>query len=428
MSVEMMRIVNPLPQRYLTEEAGIGGVIKAAPEDFLVEELPRYEPCGQGEHLYLRIEKCGVSHAELLGCLRRHFNVSERAIGFAGMKDKIAVTRQTVSIHLPQDPRDVDLDHDRIRVLWASRHLNKIRRGHLVGNRFSIRIREVDPTKVTVVRRQLERLERSGVPNYFGSQRFGYRCNNHLLGAAVLTDDWPGMLSELLGTGGSPFPEYQRPRRELFDHGRFGDAAALWTPADRNELVAVKALRDGKSERNACRSVGKSTLAFFVSALQSAVFNRVLDRRIEDGTLTTLVEGDLAWKHDSRSVFPVTADELASGELPGRVESLELSPSGPLWGPGMTRPGAAVAEAELEALDAADVALDALCSADLGRRQAARRPLRVPLPNLQTDSGVDEHGSYIRVAFDLSRGAYATVVLRELMKAPMDQTHAFSDG
>ena len=225
MSVEMMRIVNPLPQRYLTEEAGIGGVIKAAPEDFLVEELPRYEPCGQGEHLYLRIEKCGVSHAELLGCLRRHFNVPERAIGYAGMKDKIAVTRQTVSIHLPQDPRDVDLDHDRIRVLWASRHRNKIRRGHLVGNRFSIRIREVDPTKVTVVRRQLERLERSGVPNYFGSQRFGYRCNNHLLGAAVLTDDWPRMLSELLGIGGSPFPEYQRPRRELFDQERFGDAA-----------------------------------------------------------------------------------------------------------------------------------------------------------------------------------------------------------
>ena len=102
MSVEAAQDVNPLPQRYLTPGSGIGGTIKTRPEDFLVEEVPLYDPCGTGEHLYLGIQKTGVSHMELISHLRRHFDVPRRAIGFAGMKDKAAVTQQTVSIYLPE--------------------------------------------------------------------------------------------------------------------------------------------------------------------------------------------------------------------------------------------------------------------------------------------------------------------------------------
>ncbi len=148
--METRQQVDPLPQRYLAADsgrAGIGGVIKVRPEDFLVEELPLYDPRGEGEHIYLGIEKAGVSHGELIGHLRHHFKVRDYAIGFAGMKDKHAITRQTVSVHCPgaPTPKSVELDHDRIRVLWVSRHVNKIRIGHLAGNRFSIRIREVNP-------------------------------------------------------------------------------------------------------------------------------------------------------------------------------------------------------------------------------------------------------------------------------------------
>src|SRR5437870_13191447 len=133
----MMGITNPLPQRYLTdnpEASGVGGKIKLRPEDFLVDELPLYEPEGQGEHLYLGIQKTNVSHGELMACLRKHFGVPERAIGFAGMKDKAGITRQTVSVHLLNDPPAVEIPHARIQVLWALRHRNKIRRGHLAGN------------------------------------------------------------------------------------------------------------------------------------------------------------------------------------------------------------------------------------------------------------------------------------------------------
>ena len=162
---------DPLPKRRLTaDEPGIGGVLKVRPEDFLVDEVALYDPGGEGEHLYLRIEKIGVSHGELIGRLRRHFGVRDYAIGFAGMKDKAAVTWQTVSVHLPGGdvPQGIDLGHDRIRVVSATRHTNKVRIGHLAGNTFSIRIREVDPARVTVARRQLARLTATGsaVPSH----------------------------------------------------------------------------------------------------------------------------------------------------------------------------------------------------------------------------------------------------------------------
>ena len=427
-------LVSPLPRRYGTEEVGIGGQIKARPEDFIVEELPLYEPSGAGEHLYLRIEKTSVSHIEMISCLRRHFDVREKAIGFAGMKDKFAVTRQTVSIHLPEDPPQLEPDHRRIRLLWARRHTNKIRIGHLFGNRFSIRVRGVDPAKVTVVKQHLERLQAIGIPNYFGAQRFGYRGNNHLLGAALLRGDHAGLLAELLGTTGSPFPEYQLARRELFDQGRFEEAAAMWTPADRNELTVINALRDGKPPRVAARTVGKTALGFWISAMQSAVFNRVLDARIDDGTLVALREGDLAWKHDNGSVFLVSAEDLDDGGLARRIAAFELSASGPLWGEGMMRPGPEVAETEVRALDSTGLSEeDFVCRrAAKGEQlsglrglhgrsrrgpQGARRPLRAPFRDAETEAGVDEHGGFIRLAFDLPRGTYATVLLREIMKA-----------
>jgi tRNA pseudouridine13 synthase len=192
----------------------------------------------------------------------------------------------------------------------------------------------------------------------------------------------------------------------------------LWTPADRNELTVIKALASGRTTRDAARAVGKTAMQFWISALQSAVFNRVLDSRLEAGTLTRLVEGDLAWKHGNGAVFAVTADELVSpAALTTRLDRLEISPSGPLWGAGMIRPGPAVAAVELEALKAMGVTPESFGTRDC-QFKGARRPLRVPVGDPSTEAGVDEHGAYICVAFDLPGGSYATVLLREMMKTP----------
>lgn len=425
MSSGQMLIASPNPQRFLTQGEGIGGVIKATPGDFLVEEIPLYEPCGKGEHLYLRIEKTSVSHGELMSCIRRHFGVKDVNIGYAGMKDKHAVTSQTVSVHLLNDPADIQIDHKRIKVLWAARHTNKIKRGHLRGNRFVIRIRSVDPLKVTLAKKRLEEIKQTGIPNFFGPQRFGYRTNNHLVGAAIVRGDWQGVLDELLGTTGTPYPDYQQQSRELYDQGNFKEAAEHWTVANRNELIAIRGLREGKSASNACYAIGKAALSFFVSSLQSAIFNRVLDERIEQGTLSKLMDGDLAFKHDSRSVFKVTSEELVGDVLADRIARFEISPSGPLWGAGMTRAAGRVGDCEIRALVAAGITFQSLVETSYDQR-GARRSLRAAVENIAVDSGVDEEGSYIRLAFDLSRGSYATVLLREIMQTDLQDKTAFN--
>jgi tRNA pseudouridine13 synthase len=342
--------------------------------------------------------------------------VDQSEIGFGGMKDKVGVTRQTVSIHMPGTAiPDTNIEHARIAVLWATRHHNKLRLGQLAGNRFSIRIRDVDPMKAPLALKIMRKLEQQGVPNYFGEQRFGYRGNNHVLGAYVLRGEWRHACTFLLGQAGGGFQEYQRPRRALYDEGKYAEAAAEWSTADRVELIVSRKLAKGTRPRDALLAVGDSAVEFWISALQSAIFNRVLDERIRSAALGMLREGDIACKHENRSMFHVTAEALASGELDQRLANMEVSPTGPLWGPGMLLPAGQTAEAEKSALAAAGFTVEQF----LGFKrtlEGQRRPLSVPLKNAALEAGIDEHGEFIRVAFDLPRGSYATVVLREIMK------------
>jgi tRNA pseudouridine13 synthase len=409
---------DPLPRRRLLPPeftAGIvGGVIKEREEDFLVDELPLYQPSGEGEHVYLGVQKQGMPHSEMIEVLAKHFGVGEEAIGFAGMKDKVAVTRQMVSVHMPgREPPAVAFRHDRMAILWQSRHANKLRRGHLAGNRFSIRIRRLEPLKATSIWRSLQRLERDGIPDYYGAQRFGYRRNTHRLGRHLLNGDAEAFLAELLGTV-SPYPPHQREVRERFDAKDYAGALRLWGRNDRAERAALVALADGRALRAAMLAIPRHIRDFFVSAFQSAVFNRLLDQRLESGLLSTLVEGDVAYKHESRGQFTVTKEILESEDLAARVRSFELSPSGPMFGRGMIEPSGEVREAEHRAARAFGVAPETLLAKELDL-DGTRRPFRVPVTNTELDAGFDEHGPYIRLAFDLPRGAYATVLLRELL-------------
>ena len=128
-------------------------------------------------------------------------------------------------------------------------------------------------------------------------------------------------------------------------------------------------------------------------------------------------EGDLAWKHDSGSVFEVDADVLASNETAERLASLQISPSGPMWGGKMTQATGPTAEAELSALAAFDLAPDDFANSHHAKLvPGVRRPLRVPISDVDVEGGIDEHGGHVRIAFDLPPGAFATAVLREIMK------------
>lgn len=396
----------------LTREIpGIGGSLKVRPEDFFVQELPLYEPSGEGEHVYCEVQKVGMTSFELIRRLAEALRVSARDIGYAGLKDARAVTRQLLSIPAVTEEQVMGLRVPDVQVQWAARHGNKLRLGHLRGNRFAIKVRDVVPTDVVRVRPLARVLEERGMPNYFGVQRFGKRGNNDRLGAALLRGDPEGFLAELLGR---PDPAVDAAEeveaRAAFDRGDLPGAMRRMPRHCRVERAVLHRLMKTGRAGVAARAVDERLRRLWISALQSRLFNDVTARRI--GALATLMEGDIAMKHENRACFVV---EDAAAEQP-RCDTFEISPTGPLIGYRMTEPRGEAAR--IEAAVFADAGLAPAMFRDEGRLRVKgqRRALRVRPEDVQLAAGVDEHGSHITLAFTLPAGSYATVLLREVMK------------
>lgn len=399
----------------------VGGWIKDRPEDFMVEELPLYEPAGEGEHIYLFIEKRELPTLGLVELLAAHFGVREFSIGYAGLKDKFAITRQLVSIHTPgrRPEHFPPFEHTKTSILWTNLHTNKLRRGHLKGNRFTIRLRDVDPASAPIAKQTLDRLQATGLPNRFGEQRFGHLLRNHLVGRALLLGHHEEAVHALLDPGETSNDLHSKARQD-FSEGRYDEALITFPRSLAAERAVLRSLAKGRSCADAIGTITRPVRNFYISSFQSAVFNAVLDQRLEDGLLGSLREGDLAMKHDNRAVFMVDAQAMSKGnDLQQRLDNLEISPSGPMWGSDMTRTTGATDERELAALARAGVTVDDLQRFAQKRRggiEGLRRPLRVVLDQPDAQAGADEHGPYIECKFDLPRGAFATSVMREIIK------------
>lgn len=397
---------------YLTTSfPGIGGTIKQRPEDFFVQEIPLYEPSGEGEHVYCEIQKVGIPTFEAIERIARALRISSRDIGYAGLKDAQAVTRQVFSIWGTGEEAVMNLRLPDMQVLWARRHGNKLRLGHLAGNRFAIKIREVNPTDVVKLPPVIKMLETRGMPNYFGEQRFGRRENNHLLGAAMIRGDDEGALKLLLG---DPHPGDDDPQthaaRAAFDEGELKKSMKLWPRRCGMERRLLARFNKTQKASAAIRSIDQKLRRLFVSALQSAMFNQVVAERIN--SIDKLVDGEVAWKHDSGACFTVP---VASVEQP-RCDAFEISPSGPLIGYRMTLPQGEAMQIEQKAFDHFSLKPADFRRAGQFKINGARRPLRVQPRDVELAAGVDEHGGHITVAFTLPTGSYATMLLRELMK------------
>lgn len=407
---------------YLTcDLPGVGGSIKQRPEDFLVEEQPLYEPTGEGEHLYLFIEKKNHTTTDIIRRLAHAFHVSKRDVGYAGLKDKLAITRQHFSIYLPNQSRDTEavasLENSPAKVLWAARHGNKLRRGHHAGNRFAIRIRDVQPADVIRAKKILDRLAKEGVPNYIGLQRFGFGGVNDQLGTLLLRSQWQAFLDLMLSHHLRESSPALAQAGQLYAAGDFAGALQVMPRSLRQDRQALEALRQGRDAQGAVMAIDGQHRDFLISALQSAMFNHVLNERVNAGLFNKLVAGDLAWKHENGSVFAVdqaTAD--LENQPAGRVEQLAVSPSGPMWGPKMTQPDGEVLGWELAALKAQGLEESELISSRQANIDGARRSLRLIVTNPAISAGGDEFGPYIRVSFELGRGGFATVVLNEIIK------------
>lgn len=401
----------PLP--YLTAELpGVGGEVKRYDEDFVVDELPRYAACGEGTHTYFVLEKRGMTTPAAIDLVARALGRNRRDFGYAGLKDAHGITRQLVSIeHI--DPKGVEsLEFSRVRILAVTRHTNKIKLGHLAGNRFEIKIRDTVESAAALAEAILGVLQRRGVPNYFGPQRFGTRGDNAVIGRAVLNDDYDEAIAQLLGRPRPVDRGDVRRAREFFDAGDMTMAADAWPRGmDTQRRVCRALIKSGPDAKKAWRAVDHSLRKLYVSAVQSDLFNKVLAQRIT--AIDKLMAGDIAWIHRNGACFRVEDPVV---EQP-RCDVFEISPTGPLFGRRMTEPTGKAGELEAEALAESELTREQLRAKDGTKLDGARRPLRVPLRDLDVDEGDDDRGQYLLLSFALPPGAYATCVTREVCKS-----------
>jgi tRNA pseudouridine13 synthase len=335
------------------------GRIKETPDDFVVEELPAYPPSGAGEHVFVRFTKTDLNTADAVRAIAGALGCDAREAGIAGMKDRRAVTTQTISLHAPRGVAPGELAASAralslrgIAILEATPHPHKLKPGHLAGNRFTIVARGLPAGRVEEVTSALERAGREGVPNAFGAQRFGARGDNVERALAWLRGEQRGP---------------RDPRQARF----------LW------------------------------------SSVQSAVYNAVLDARVRDGTWTTPLEGDWLKLRSSGGMFSCT-DPAADRE---RALRGELSPTGPIVGADMTWPGGAPGELEHRLTrEILGETFDFSATRRLGA--GSRRAMRLWVQDLRWERLPDEGGkaeASIRVYFVLPKGAYATTVLGTAM-------------
>jgi tRNA pseudouridine13 synthase len=170
---------------YSLSHASIDFHFKQSARDFVVEENPLYEFSGDGEHLILFVRKKNLSTLELVSILAKFLGIKNKEIGYAGLKDKHAMTKQYISLHKKHEQRLEEFEHESIKILSKTYHNNKIRIGHLSSNRFYIRLKKVNPTDAAKIDEALKTISNQGMPNYFGYQRFGKDGNNHIDGEKI---------------------------------------------------------------------------------------------------------------------------------------------------------------------------------------------------------------------------------------------------
>ncbi len=250
-------------------KTGASALLKASPEDFEVEEVLGFDPDGTGEHLLIRVRKCGLNTTDVAKRLAGHLDLHPRDVSWAGRKDKHAVAYQSFSIHWPEEelPEIAALESEELQLLDVARHKRKLRPGYNRGNRFRLRLRNVQGDDA-VLEQRLKLIAEQGVPNYFGQQRFGREARN--IEAA----------------------------REMLAQGNIRRA-----PHNRRSML--------------------------LSAARSYLFNRVLAERVRAGHWNRLLPGELVMLEGSRSFFLADAP---TPELQHRLLEHDISPSGPLPG------------------------------------------------------------------------------------------------
>lgn len=319
------------------------GIFKASVDDFKVDEILGFELSGSGEHQFLRIEKRGLNTEELVKRLAANLKKPIKSISYAGLKDRQAITTQWLSVHCPGEAiAGVDSLHgEGWRVIESMRHLKKLKTGALIGNKFTLVIRDISDDASIDARLQL--IKAGGVPNYFGPQRFGHNGQNLLKAEAVLLK---GM------------------------------------------RVKDRFLR-----------------GIYYSAARSFLYNRILSARVAQHTWNKAMSGDVMQLAGTHSIFLI---DIPDDTIHARLKSHDLSPASPLWGKGAAR----------ERLDALILQQKALYDFEPWcvalEEQGLERAYRAHVLCVQ-ELTWEWRDQTLVLSFELTAGAYATSVLREVI-------------
>jgi len=388
--------------------------IKQRDEDFMVEEVPRYAPCGDGDHSYLLIEKVGVTTRRAVLDIARALGVSPSAIGVAGQKDARGITRQMISVQGVDSARVRSLVLPRITILDEARHRTKLRTGSLRANRFTVRLRNMPAERIRDVQTLLNVLGHRGVPNYFGPQRFGMRGDTWEVGRTLLRGDFDGAVAFIVGRPTDADIGSVRRARELAAAGRFAEAARTWPDGFRDCARLCRLLvRTGGDTQRAIFALDRRVLTFYVSAYQAWLFNRVLAARVT--TLDRILVGDLVLSHTTGAIVHAENQEAEQS----RAARFEISPTGPIAGYAMEVPRGEPAAIENRIFEEAGVSLLKLPRMGPLTCVGDRRPLRFRPQETSVETGSDDIGANLKLRFTLPPGCYATSLLREICKGQL---------
>ena len=350
---------------------------KAKPEDFVVNERLEVDFTGEGEHLWLHIKKSGINTAYLAKLLSEWAGIPLRDVGYSGLKDRQALTTQWFSLRLPKkqkpdsDFAPVDIkEHETVKIIAEHWHNKKLNRGTHNANQFVITLRDIEFAKdqtlgdKSSVEQHLQTISKTGVPNYFGPQRFGFGGNN---------------IREALNL-------FARP------------------------LKSTSSAKKKNKRKSAVREQNSMEL----SAARSLIFNQILAARVQDGSWNTGLNGEVFNLNGSGSIF---ASEHMDETLQARLASGDIHPTAVMWGTGNNK--VAGEAAELENTVVQQDALLAALATGLEQREvkAQRRALRLPVEDLSWRWADKQDGEQTLVlSFKLTTGSFATSVLASVVE------------
>ena len=409
-------------QTYITPQEGIGGEIRKKYEDFYVEEIPKSQPSGSGPNTWIFIEKIGRNTLDVVLDIAREYKLSRKRMGFAGMKDKAAVTRQWICISNMEGQNLDDLQEKlyNVKILKIVQNEKKLRIGQLIGNKFRILIRNTkDPVNDAQTAQDIfAKLKEIGAPNYYGWQRFGKkRPNTHIVGKFLVRNDLKGAVDSYIG---NPYPEEQehiKNARKLYDEGEFYEAYQSMPSGMRYEKMMLKELMreykkkeklDDDSYVKALRSLPKPLSRMFVHAYQSYLFNKAVSERTNLG-IDRYIDGDIIIDNDEHLIHEFDAEEIQE-----QIMNFQAHPTAPLYGSKVPLAGGPVGEMERQILEEENLKGEDFIVSKMPKlgSHGLRRAIRFKV----WDTEAEKTDDGVLLSFSIPKGCYATAVLREVMK------------